>query len=64
MNARQYDEAISRYSAALSLSTTTPLAQALLIKRSTAYAAGAMWEDALNDANEACHFPYTQVCPC
>ena len=50
MNAQQYYEAISHYSAALSLGPTTP--QALFIKRSTARAAD-MWEDALNDANEA-----------
>ena len=51
MNAQQHYEAISHYSAALSLGPTTP--QALFIKRSTARAAGDMWEDALNDANEA-----------
>ncbi|KAF8555908.1 hypothetical protein OG21DRAFT_783260 [Imleria badia] len=51
MNARRYDEAISHYSAALSLSPTVP--QALLVKRSAAYAAREVWQYALNDANEA-----------
>lgn len=61
MNALRYDEAISCYSAAMSLMPTTP--QVLFIKRSTAYAAWKMWEDALNDANEVKHFSHAQVRP-
>lgn len=59
MKAQQYDEAISHYSAALSLDYTTP--QALLIKRSEARAARGLWEDALSDANEVCHFCCIEV---
>ncbi|KAG8221675.1 WD40-repeat-containing domain protein [Butyriboletus roseoflavus] len=51
MNTRQYDEAISQYSATLSLNPTIP--QALFVKRSEARAARCLWEDALSDANEA-----------
>ncbi|KAF8547208.1 hypothetical protein OG21DRAFT_1501672 [Imleria badia] len=47
MATRQYDEAISQYSAALSLNP----AQVLFVKRSKAYAEKGLWEDALNDAN-------------
>ncbi|KAF8552355.1 hypothetical protein OG21DRAFT_1511593 [Imleria badia] len=47
---QQLDEAISEYSAALSLDTVPP--SGLLIKRSKAYVALALWEDALNDANK------------
>ena len=49
MSAEQYDDAISQYSAALSLDPAAP--QGLLIKRSKAYIARGWWEDALNDAN-------------
>ncbi|KAG8220672.1 hypothetical protein J3R82DRAFT_2958 [Butyriboletus roseoflavus] len=52
MNTQQYDEAISQYSAALSLNPTTPQAQ-IFVKRSKARAARGLWEDASNDANEA-----------
>ena len=54
MNTRQYDEAISQYSAALSLDPTTP--QALIVKRSKAHAAKGFWEGALNDADEVARF--------
>ncbi|KAF8546461.1 hypothetical protein OG21DRAFT_1119921 [Imleria badia] len=54
MSSRQHDEAISRYSAALSLNLTDP--QTLLIKRSKARANMGMWQDALNDANEVITF--------
>ncbi|KAF8547212.1 hypothetical protein OG21DRAFT_1472561 [Imleria badia] len=50
MRARQHDEAIARYSAALTLSPTNP--QDLHVKRSKAHANMGMWKDALNDANE------------
>ena len=61
IGARQHNEAISQYSAALSFNPTTP--QALFVQRRKARAAG-MWEDALNKANEARHFFCTQVCHC
>ena len=54
MNIRHYDEAISQYSAALSLDPAAP--QGLFIKRSKAYIARDLWEDALNDANKVCPF--------
>ncbi|KAI6004545.1 hypothetical protein F5J12DRAFT_913670 [Pisolithus orientalis] len=47
----KYDEAIAQYSAALSLRPQSPAC--LLIKRSRARAAKELWEDALQDANEA-----------
>ncbi|KAI6004535.1 hypothetical protein F5J12DRAFT_927943 [Pisolithus orientalis] len=47
----KYDDAITQYSAALSLSPPSPAG--LLIKRSRARAAKELWEDALQDANEA-----------
>ena len=50
MNAWKYDEAISRYSEALSLNPTAP--QCLFIKRSRVYIAKGSWEDALSDANK------------
>jgi hypothetical protein len=50
MNTRYYNEAVSQYSAALSLDPAVP--QGLFIKRSKAYMAGGLWEDAVNDANK------------
>ncbi|KAG9311265.1 hypothetical protein JVU11DRAFT_8351 [Chiua virens] len=50
MSAERYDEAISQYSAAVSLGPEDP--QSLFIKRSRAYVAGGMWESASNDADE------------
>lgn len=50
MDAGRYDEAISQYSAALSLNASSP--QTLFVKRSKAHAAKGLWEDALSDANE------------
>ncbi|KAI6004539.1 hypothetical protein F5J12DRAFT_913667 [Pisolithus orientalis] len=47
----EHDEAIAQYSAVLSLSPQSPAR--LLIKRSRARAAKELWEDALQDANEA-----------
>ena len=49
MSAEQHDDAISQYSAALSLDPAAP--QPLFIKRSKAYIAMGWWEAALNDAN-------------
>ena len=54
MNSQQLDEAISEYSAALSIDPPAP--QGLYIRRSKAYIARSMWEDALNDANKARSF--------
>ena len=54
MNARQYDEAVSQYTAALSLNPVA--AKDLLGKRSKAHAGKGEWQDALNDANEVAHF--------
>ena len=54
VKARRYDEAISRYTTALSLIPTA--LQNLLGKRSRACAGKGKWEDALNDANEVAHF--------
>ena len=56
MSARQYDEAISQYTIALSLNPVTP--QDLLIRRGKANAATRMWENSLNDANEVAHFRF------
>ncbi|KAG6375175.1 hypothetical protein JVT61DRAFT_3383 [Boletus reticuloceps] len=50
MTTRDYDEAISKYSAALTLDPEVP--QGLFIKRSKAYIAGGVCEQALNDADE------------
>lgn len=52
MNAEQHDDAIDRYSAALSLGSA--VSQGLFIKRSKAWIAKGLWKDALNDANEVC----------
>ena len=54
MSAERLDEAISEYSAALSLDAPAP--QGLFIRRSKAYIARGMWGDALNDANQVRSF--------
>ena len=54
MNAKQYDEAVPQYTAALSLDPANP--QGLLVKRSKACAYNGQWNDALNDANEVVYF--------
>ena len=54
MHTRHYDEAVSQYSAALSLDPVAP--QGLCIKRSKAYIARGLWDAALNDANKVCPF--------
>ena len=50
MSAKLHDVAISQYSVALSLNPAAP--QGLFIKRSEAYIAKSLWQDALNDANK------------
>ena len=54
MSAGRHDVAISQYSVALSLNPAAP--QGLFIKRSKAYLAKGLWQDALNDANKVCPF--------
>ena len=51
MHFRRYDEAVSEYSAALSLDPTSSLC--LLIKRSKAHLANGSWENGLQDASKA-----------
>ncbi|KAF8129810.1 hypothetical protein EV363DRAFT_1417516 [Boletus edulis] len=50
VNVERYDDAISRYSTALSLIPSSP--QAILIKRSKARLATGAWKQALEDANQ------------
>lgn len=50
MTSRNYTEAITRYSMALSTDPVTR--DGILFKRSKAYAATHAWEDALKDADE------------
>ncbi|KAN0094882.1 hypothetical protein V8E55_003169 [Tylopilus felleus] len=50
MGIERYDDAISHYSEALHLHPVTPLS--FLLKRSKAYVAKGLWEQALNDANK------------
>lgn len=54
MNARQYDEAVSLYSAALSFKHAPRVSP--FISWSEARSARAMWKDALDDANEVWYF--------
>ncbi|KAG9310464.1 hypothetical protein JVU11DRAFT_9607 [Chiua virens] len=51
MTAKRYEKAVSLYSVALGLDPPSP--QNLFVKRSKAHVAKGMWEDAINDANEA-----------
>ncbi|KAF8127262.1 hypothetical protein EV363DRAFT_491491 [Boletus edulis] len=50
VGAQRYDEAVSHYSTALSLTLSSP--QAIFIKRSKARLASGSWKEALDDANE------------
>ncbi|KAF8120149.1 hypothetical protein EV363DRAFT_1374870 [Boletus edulis] len=50
VDAQRYDDAITRYSSALSLIPSPP--QAILIKRSKAWLATGSWKQALEDANK------------
>ena len=54
MDAQRYNEAIARYSAALSLNSPSP--QGILIKRSKAHVAIGSWKQAVDDANQVRHF--------
>lgn len=58
-DAQRYDDAITQYSAALHLNP--PFPQQILTKRSKAYVKKGLWEDALNDTNEVCHFCLMQI---
>jgi tetratricopeptide (TPR) repeat protein len=58
-DAQRYDVAISHYSAALSLDPARE--RDIFIKRSKAHMSLGLWEDALDDANQACHFPLVLV---
>ena len=51
---QQYDNAITRYTAALSLDLAVP--EDILIKRSKVSMAMGLWEDALDDTNQVRHF--------
>ena len=53
------DEAIARYTSALSLSPSDPID--ILVKRSTTRASKGLWEDALADANEVRAVSYLTV---
>lgn len=61
MDTQQYNEAISRYSVALSLNPAAP--QDLFVKRSKAYLAGGSWKEALHDANEVHPFLSYKLIP-
>ncbi|KAF8127365.1 hypothetical protein EV363DRAFT_1344502 [Boletus edulis] len=50
ISAQQLDEAITQYSTALSLHPVTP--QGVFMKRSKAYIAKGLWEDAIDDTNQ------------
>ncbi|KAF8552129.1 hypothetical protein OG21DRAFT_1486431 [Imleria badia] len=50
LNSGEHDNAITRYTSALSLDPSNPID--ILVKRSEALAAKWLWEDALKDANE------------
>ena len=52
-DAQRYDEAISHYTTALSL--TPPSSQDLLIKRGKAYMKVGSWQLSLDDANQVLH---------
>ena len=50
LDSGKHDDAIARYTSALSLDPTNPIN--ILVKRSKALASKEMWQDALMDANE------------
>ncbi|KAN0078113.1 hypothetical protein V8E55_010170 [Tylopilus felleus] len=54
MDAKQYDEAISHYTIALSLNQKSP--EGILVKRKKAFVATGSWKQALDAANEAIAF--------
>ena len=60
---QNYSEAITHYSAALTMGPTAR--EGILVKRSNAHAAAGAWNDALNDADEVCsllYFSCTSMC--
>ena len=59
MDDQRYDEAISLYSAALSLDT--PSLEGIRIKRSKAHMATKSWKQALDEANQVHHFYLMEV---
>jgi hypothetical protein len=62
MSARKFLEAVSWYSAALSLDPPTLWSLPVLFaKRSKARAGMGSWQDALNDANEVPHLFLSKV---
>lgn len=52
IRSRDYDNAIARYTAALTMNPAPLLAATLFVKRSEARAASCLWEVALKDADE------------
>ena len=52
LHSGEYDNAISRYTSAMSLDPSSPVN--ILLKRSRARASKGLWQDALTDANEVC----------
>lgn len=54
MQNKDYDNAVTQYSAALDINPAVLRAPALFLKRSEARAALCSWEDALKDADEVC----------
>jgi hypothetical protein len=60
--AKLHDEAIIHYSTALSLNLVIP--QDIFAKRSKVWVAKGSWEDAIEDANQVCHFCASQVRSC
>ena len=59
LSSGKHDEAIARYTSALSLSPSNRID--ILVKRTTARASKGLWEDALTDANEVCALSYLTV---
>jgi tetratricopeptide (TPR) repeat protein len=59
VDAQQYNDAITQYSAALSLDLAVQ--QDILIKRSKVYVAMGLWGDALDDTNQVRDFCLVQV---
>lgn len=54
MDAQRHDDAITQYSVALPLNHAIP--QDIFMKRSKVYVAKRLWEGALDDVNQVCHF--------
>ena len=60
--AQQHDEAMTQYSATLSLNPVIP--QDVFMKRSKVYVEKGSWEDAIDDTNQVRHFCLAQVRTC